>query len=421
MKRLLILLILPVQMAFGQAGQVTLEECYKQARENYPKLSDLDREQQMNDLKTKNLDANWLPTVDLNGQATYQSDVTSVPISMPGINIPTPSKDQYKVYLDLRQNIYDGGLTKAQKEMDAANLATDKQKLEVEMYSLNDRVNQLYFGIILMQKSRQVLELKKNNIAERLRVLESGYKNGVVQARNVETLRAEKILTDQQIEEVDANRMAAVKSLAVLTGLPVDGNTKFQAPAIVQENKDWQRPELKLYNQMENGIDKSADLIAKTRNPKVFGFGQVGYGKPGLNMLKSEFSSYYLVGVGVKWNVFDWKQSRRKREVLDIQKQIINSSRETFKQNVDMALVQSSENIQKLESLISTDEQLVSIRDKVAAQSASQLENGVITSADYVTDLNAEIQARINLESRKVQYLQAVANYNTLTGNLSNN
>ncbi|GET23671.1 TolC family protein [Prolixibacter denitrificans] len=421
MKRLLILLILPVQMAFGQVGQVTLEECYKQARENYPKLSDLDREQQMNDLKTKNLDANWLPTVNLNGQATYQSDVTSVSVSLPGINIPTPSKDQYKVYIDLHQNIYDGGLTKAQKEVDAANLAADQQKLEVEMYSLNDRVNQLYFGIILMQKSHKVLELKKENISERLRVLESGLKNGMVQARNVETLRAEKILTDQQIEEVDAKRMAAVKSLAVLTGLSIGGNTQFQAPVIAQKNEEWQRPELKLYNRMENTIDKSAELISKTRNPKVFGFGQVGYGKPGLNMLKSEFSSYYLVGVGVKWNIFDWKQSRRKREVLDIQKQMVNSSRETFKQNVNMALVQSSENIQKLESLINTDQKLVSIRDKVAAQSASQLENGVITSADYVTDLNAEIQARINLESRKVQYLQAVANYNTLTGNLSNN
>ncbi|GET26452.1 transporter [Prolixibacter sp. NT017] len=408
-------------MAFGQAGQVTLEECYKQAQENYPKLSDLDREQQMNDLKTKNLDANWLPTVNLNGQATYQSDVTSVPVSLPGINIPTPSKDQYKVYIDLHQNIYDGGLTKAQKEVDAANLAADQQKLEVEMYSLNDRVNQLYFGIILMQKSHKVLELKKENISERLRVLESGLKNGMVQARNVETLRAEKILTDQQIEEVDAKRMAAVKSLAVLTGLLIDGNTQFQAPVIAQKNEEWQRPELKLYNRMENTIDKSAELISRTRNPKVFGFGQVGYGKPGLNMLKSEFSSYYLVGVGVKWNIFDWKQSRRKREVLDIQKQMVNSSRETFKQNVNMALIQSSENIQKLESLINTDQKLVSIRDKVAAQSASQLENGVITSADYVTDLNAEIQARINLESRKVQYLQAVANYNTLTGNLSNN
>ena len=421
MKRLLILLILPVQMAFGQTGQVTIEECYKQARENYPKLGDLDREQQMNDLKTKNLDANWLPTVNLNGQATYQSDVTSVPVALPGINIPTPSKDQYKAYLDLRQNIYDGGLTKAQKEVDAANTATDKQKLEVEMYSLNDRVNQLYFGIILMEKSHKVLELKKQNISERLRVLESGFKNGMVQARNVETLRAEKILTGQQIEEVDANRMAAIKSLAVLTGLTVDENTQFQAPAIVQENKDWQRPELKLYNQMENSIDKNADLIAKTRNPKVFGFGQLGYGKPGLNMFKTSFATYYYVGVGLSWNVFDWKQIRRKREVLDLQKQMVNSSRETFTQNVNMALAQASENIQKLESLINTDEKLVSIRDKVATQSASQLENGVITSADYVTDLNAEIQARINLESRKVQYLQAVANYNTLTGNLSNN
>jgi outer membrane protein TolC len=136
--------------------------------------------------------------------------VTSVSVSLPGINIPTPSKDQYKVYIDLHQNIYDGGLTKAQKEVDAANLAADQQKLEVEMYSLNDRVNQLYFGIILMQKSHKVLELKKENISERLRVLESGLKNGMVQARNVETLRAEKILTDQQIEEVDAKRMAAV-------------------------------------------------------------------------------------------------------------------------------------------------------------------------------------------------------------------
>ncbi len=417
MKRILILVwLFSAVSGNAQLSSINLETCYRLARENYPRLSDSIRQRKISDLKIENLGALRNPQVNLNGQATYQSEVTKVSVPLPGVTIPSPSKDQYKVYLDVKQTIYDGGATQANSLAEKSGLAADQQSLEVELYALNDRVNQLYFAILLMTENESVMKLKRSLLDERIKVLESGYKNGTVTSRDLELLKAERLLTDQQIGEIHSERLSGLGALGILTNQVLGSNTTLTEPVVMKKSDAISRPELKYFDLLGRKIDQNSQLMQKTRNPKVFGFGQAGYGRPGLNMLKNTFDPYYLVGLGLSWNILDWKQTGRSREILEVQKQMIGSQRATFDQNLSIALFRAGEAISKAEQLLKIDEELVALRENIAKHSASQLENGTITSADYIVDLNAVTQANINRKSHKVQLYQAVANYNTLAG-----
>ena len=417
MKRTLILLwLFSATFGYGQVSSVNLDDCYRLARENYPRLSDTHHQQEISNLKQKNIGVAWNPQLNLNGQATYQSEVTKVSVPIPNISIPSPAKDQYKVYLDVRQTIFDGGLTTAGSLAEKSALAADQQSLEVEFYALHDKVNQLYFGLLLLSESENVLKLKSSVLDERIKVLESGYKNGTVASRDLDLLRAERLLTAQQIGEIYSERLANLGALGILTNQKLDEHTTLTEPVVVVKGELITRPELKYFDLLGSKLDQNSQLLQKARNPKVFGFGQAGYGRPGLNMLKNTFDPYYLVGVGLSWNILDWKQTGRSREILEVQKQMIGSQRAAFDQNLSVSLLRAGEGIKKAEQLLKLDEELVVLRDNIAKHSASQLENGTITSADYIVDLNALTQASINKKGHKIQLYQAVVNYNTLAG-----
>ncbi len=417
MKRTLIFLLLfSSGIGYGQVSSVNLEDCYRLARENYPRLSDTRRQQEISDLKIRNIGAAWNPQLNLNGQATYQSEVTKVDVPIPGIKISSPYKDQYKVYLDVKQTIYDGGVTRINKSVETSGLAADLQNFEVEVYSLHEKVNQLYFTILLMAENEEVMKLKLAILDERIRVLESGYKNGTVTSRDLELLKAERLLTEQQIGEIHAERLSGLGALGLLTNQILTEQTMFTEPVVSTKSDLITRPELKYFDLLGNKIDQNSQLLQKIRSPKIFGFGQAGYGRPGLNMLKNSFDPYYLVGLGVSWNIIDWKQTGRNRKILEAQKQMIGNQRAAFDQNLSISLFRANEAIKKAEQLLKIDEGLVVLRENIAKHSASQLENGTITSADYIVDLNAFTQAKINKKSHKVQLYQAMANYNTLAG-----
>ena len=415
-QKLIILWLFSATFAYGQVSTVTLDDCYRLARENYPRLSDTRLQQEISNLKLKNIGTAWNPQLNLNGQATYQSEVTKVSVPIPNINIPSPAKDQYKVYLDVRQTIFDGGMTSAGSQVEKSALAADQQGLEVEFYGLHDRVNQLYFGLLLLSESENVLKLKSSVLDERIKVLESGYKNGTVASRDLDLLRAESLQTAQQIGEIYSERLANLGALGILTNQKLDEHTTLTEPVEAVKGELITRPELKYFDLLGSKLDQNSQLLQKSRNPKVFGFGQAGYGRPGLNMLKNTFDPYYLVGVGLSWNILDWKQTGRSREMLEVQKQMIGSQRAAFDQNLSVSLLRAGEGIKKAEQLLKLDEELVVLRDNIAKHSASQLENGTITSADYIVDLNALTQASINKKSHKIQLYQAVVSYNTLVG-----
>lgn len=413
----LLWLLFSATVLMGQEP-VTLEQCQQWARENHPVLRQSGIYQQILDLKNENNATSLLPQLTLNGQATYQSDVTKIAISIPNLHVPTVDKDQYKVYLDLRQTIWDGGLSKARELINASENAGNQQQVEVELYQLKENVNRFFFTSFLIQENLQILEQKTQVLNERRKLMESAVKNGMMLSSELDQLLADLIKTDQTILELKSNRETVLSALAIMTGKPAEQLQSLKLDnSTIAMDQEVQRPEINLFARQAELLNANAEMLKKQRNPKLFGFGQAGYGKPGLNMLNSEFDSYYLVGVGFNWNVLDWKNTQRQQKVLKLQQEIVQTKQESFLRNIDIASDQQNKQIAQLRELLQTDEELIKVRQRITKTSSSKLENGSITMADYIQDLNAETSARLTLETHRIQLKEAQVKLLNIKGN----
>lgn len=416
-KLLFIALVFPVHLLMAQEA-VTLEQCQNWARENHPTLKQLDLYQQILDLKNENNATSYLPQVNLNGQATYQSDVTKIGISLPNMKIPTVDKDQYKFYLDLKQTIWDGGLSKAKELLNNAENAGNLQQTEVELYQVKEKVNQFFFTSFLIQENLKIMETKTETLNERRKLLESALNNGMVLSSELDQLLAELIKTEQTVIELQSNKETVLYALSILTGKTTEQFKNLVLPIeSTNANLPLKRPEMDLFSKQNELLSANSDLLQKQRNPKLFGFGQAGYGKPGLNMLNNSFDTYYMVGLGFSWNVFDWKTTSRQKQIIKLQQDMVQTKQDAFVRNIDLATDQQNKQINQISELLKTDQQLITIRGRITKTSASKLENGTITTADYIQDLNAETTARLMLETHKIQLKEAWIKLANIRGN----
>ena len=415
-KVLLLILILNSQFSILNSQSVdtlSLKYCYKLATDNYPLVKQRELLPEASKLKTRNINSNYYPQLILNGQATYQSEVTSLPIHIPNVSIPSLHNDQYKAVVDVNQLIYDGGIINNQKKLEASSLAADKQILEVELYKLKDRVYQLFLNILLSHNNQKILELQKTNLDNNIKKIESGIKNGVNYQSNADVLKAEIIKIDEQIIEINSGRDAALKMLSEFIGREVKEDTRLLLPELekVNTNLENKRPELNSFDLQMTMLDANKNLISAQRNPKVFAFGEAGYGRPGYNFLSNKFDTFYQVGAKLSWNIWDWDQVNNQKKIMDIQKNMISAQKETFDKNLKITTRNDIANINKYTELIKKDEEVISLRENIVKTSESQLENKVITSTEYVTELNALTQSKINLESHKLQLIYSKINY----------
>jgi len=414
---LFIALLLPVHLLMAQEA-VTLEQCQNWARESHPVLKQLDLYQQILDLKNENNATSFLPQVNLNGQATYQSAVTKIGISLPNINIPSVDKDQYKFYLDFKQTIWDGGLSKAKELINNAENDGNLQQTEVELYQVKEKVNQFFFTSFLIQENLKILEKKTETLGERRKIMESAVNNGMVLSSELDQLLAELIKTEQLVIELKSNKETVLYALSILTGKTTEQLNNLKLPEeVALTDMPLKRPELDLFNKQNELLNANSEILQKQRNPKLFGFGQAGYGKPGLNMLNNQFDTYYLVGLGFSWNVLDWKTTSRQKQMIKLQQDIVQTKQESFVRNIDLATDQQTKQISQIAELLKTDQELIVIRERITKTSASKLENGSITMADYIQDLNAETTARLMLETRKIQLNEARIKLENIRGN----
>lgn len=420
MKKLLIFLILPIQLVIGQ-NETSLENCYNWARENSPNLQQSGILQQIASLNHKNIKANYLPSVTLNGQVSYQSDVTGIEIPLPNFSVPTAPKDQYKTYAAFKQTIWDGGISNANAQLEDAILKSNLSQLEVELYKLNEQVAQTFFTVLIVKKQIDVLVEQKEVLTEELKLVESGIKNGMLEKSIKLVLKAEILNIEQNEIKLEAGKNTAYKMLSILTGKTDIINTKlFFIEPNANFAQELNRPELQFLSSQSAQLQKSITLLDKTRNPKLFGFGQAGFGKPALNMLSNNFDAYYLIGVGVSWNAFDWKNSVRKKQVVLLQQEIIETEKQTFIQNIQLLLVQQKEQILKIEKMLINDKQLVLLRKEITKTAASKLENKTITASDYIQEMQAETIAKLSNELHKIQLYNAREKYIIINGNKKN-
>lgn len=414
---MLLWLLFPAWVLMAQEP-VTLEQCQQWAHENHPVLRQSELYQRMLDLKSASNATAYLPQVTLNGQASYQSDVTKIGLSLPNMTIPTVDKDQYKAYLDLRQTIWDGGLSKARQLIDESENAGNQQQVEVELYQIRENVNRFFFTSFLIQENIEILSQKTATLSERRRMMESAVKNGMMLSSELDQLLADLIKTDQMILELRSNRETVLSALSIMTGKPADQLQNLElGDELIPTDGLLARPEIVLFARQRELMETHSEILKKQRNPKVFGFGQAGYGKPGLNMLNNKFDTYYMVGLGFNWNVLDWKNTSRQRQVLKLQQEIVQSKQENFVRSIDIASDQQNKQIIQLSELLKTDEQLIEVRKRITKTSVSKLENGAITTADYIQDLNAETTAKLTVETHRIQLKEARVKLANIKGN----
>lgn len=414
----ILLAFLPLFTAGQAPAALELQQAYDLAQKNYQVIKQKELIKQTAAINIDNLQKGFLPQVTISGQASYQSDVTKVSLALPGFSIEPPSKDQYKLIADVSQLIYDGGITKEQKVFQQLNASVEEQKVEVELYKLKERINQVFLGVLYLDEQLKQVNLVKSDINTGIQKVEAQVKNGVAFRSSLNVLKAELLKTEQRIIELTASRKGLIDVLALFTGEPLDNTTKLVKPASpsIETTAAIARPELKLYNAQSDLFSQQNKLITAKNLPKASLFAQGGYGRPALNQLKNEFNLFAIGGVRFSWSLGGLYTKKKERELTAVNKRIVDIQKETFLLNTNTQLKQQEAEVSKLKQLLAADNEIIDLRISVKDAAKAQLENGVITANDYLREVNAEDQARQSLITHQLQLLQAQINYTTISG-----
>ena len=413
---ILLLFLFPL---LGMSQQkISLEDCYSLVDKNYPLAKQNELIAKKSTLETENNNKEYLPKVDLNAQATYQSDVTQVPIKIPNSTINPLNKDQYRATLDVNQIIYNGGLHDLNNKLKTTQNQLQQQQIAVSLYQLKLKINQLYFSIFLLQERKDILLAKQKQLQSKIAEVKSGVKFGALLPASEKVLEAENLKIQQQLSEIKFDRKKALENLSLLTATAFDENVLLSKTKVnLNTNKEISRPELKLYDLQNEQIELSKNAITKNQLPKLKAFGQAGYGNPGLNMLDNSFQTFYIVGLKANWNVFDWNKSKTDKEILSVSENMVSNEKETFLLNNNLQLKEMQNEMEKLEEIQNNDTDIIALRETVLRSSDAQLKNGVITASDYLVEFTQLYEAKTNYTLHQIQLLLAQANYKTIQGN----
>jgi outer membrane protein TolC len=395
-----------------QADTLNIETCLRIAASHSPLNRQISNAEAILSNKIKNLNTNWIPAAGLNAQATYNSETIDLP------NMPSLPLDQYKVWADINQQIYDGGMGKAMKELERAGYQTNIQQTESEMLALRLQVSQVYFSLLLAQKNAEILNVSLGELTARKNVVQAGVNHGIILQENLLAMEAEEITLQQKVTELGLLRDQLLRVLSILMDTSISGSMIATEPVDPVTNESGSRPEFLLFDYQKETLLANQKLVSSGDMPKLFAFSQVAYGRPGYNMLSSDFHTFYTIGAGLKWNFLNYGDSKRQKKIFDIQKDLVEVKRENFSDQLEIQLQTEKTNIEKYDSLMKQDQRILNIRKSIASSSLSKLNNGVITSTDYLEDMNAEIVANLQYQNHKILKKQAAINYLLLQGKL---
>lgn len=415
------LLFLVISGALMAQETVSLLECHEKAIENAPRLKDKEVLRQIGELKLDQVATKWYPSLDLNGKISYQSDVVEITLANPEIpvNFPKVPHDQYGLNLDISQTLYDGGVTKQRKNFEQAATAADLQQVEVDLYGLKGKVNQYYFAILALQENLNSLKVHQENLKARHDVVQLAVENGTLLESELKVIKVEMLKVKQSMLEIASTKKAYFEALNVICGDQLSEGVELEKPVFSSPGEQpSSRPEYLLFDLKDASMEAGKELIAKKRMPVLFAYGQTGYGKPGYNMLTDKWDFYYMVGAGLRWNIWDWNSNNKERQVIENQRHILQNQKSTFDRQIESLSVQETAKIEQYRKSMELEEEVLELQKEISENASIQLENGTITATDYITELNKESLARINLAIHEVNLLKSIANYLNLQGNL---
>lgn len=430
MNKYLILLLLSLNIyGYDAYGQLTIEACQEMAKNNYPQVKRYGLIEQSEAYNLSNAHKGYLPKFSLSARVTYQSDVTEIPpifgdvigqITGQAVNISSIPKDQYQIVAELNQTLWDGGIIRSQKENIKAAGVVEKQQLEVELYTLKDRVNQLFFGMLVINELLEKNDLFQKELQTNYERVLAYIANGVANQSDADAIKVEQLKTNQHRAELIATQNSYKEMLSAIigdsTGL-VDSLAKpsDQLPSEIEVLNS--RPELKLFQAQENYFSSQKELIKTANLPKIGLFGQGGYGNPGLDMFKAGFTPFFIGGVRFNWNFGGYYTKDNNLKILEINKQNVEVQKETFLYNTNLKTLQLKNEIMKIKEQIQSDDEIILLRKRIKESAIVKVNNGTLTVTDLVREISAENAAILDKSLHDINLLLAIYNLKNTTNN----
>ncbi len=407
-------------MSFCANAQLTLDECQRMAEENYPLLRQYDLVRQSTEYTVRNINRGYLPQLTLTGQATLQSDVMALPDALTGMLAQqgrTPlglDKDQYRIAIDLNQTIYDGGNIAAQRRMAQAQGDVELAQTEVSMYEVRDRVNNLYFGILLIEDKLRLNAELQTLLQSNSDKLAHLYNNGVAMESDANMVRAEYLKAKQQGIELESMKEAYVRMLAVFTAKSPEEIHSLQKPVATLPVADVgvNRPELRLFDAQLQHNDARRKMLDSGLMPRLSFFAQGYYGYPGYDMFNDMFDHDLtlngIIGVRMSWNISKLYTHKTELRKLDVARSNIETARSTFLFNNSLLSTQEAANINRYRRMMTEDEEIITLRTSIRESAEAKLEHGIIDVTNLMQYITQENQARIDKSSHEIEMLKHI-------------
>lgn len=395
--------------ALLMSAQVTLEDCQRKTQANYPLVRQYALIEKAKEYNLSNAAKGYLPQLALSAKATWQSEVTELPVQVPGVDIKGLSKDQYQVMMELRQNIWDGGNIHSQKELVKAASDVDREKLNVDMYALNERVNQLYFGILLLDEQLKQNDLLHEELGRSFIQISAYVENGIANQADLDAVKVEQLSTGQKRIELLASRQAYLDMLSLFVGEQITPGARLVKPdADEPSTLDNNRPEL-LWFEAQNGRLQVQEESLKSRNMPSFGlFVQGAYGNPGLNMLKNEFTPYYIAGVRMSWNFGSLYTLKNDRKLINTSRRQLESNRDMFLFNTRLQATQQNSAVLSMRKQMVDDEEIIRLRANIRKAAEAKVANGTLTVTEMLREITSENLARQTKALHEIQLLMNI-------------
>jgi len=423
MKKLLLIgIILGSSLLANSQVALTLDSCYTRARQQYPLIKQKDLIEKTKEYNVANAAKGYLPQVNFNGQATYQSAVTSIsltglPPAFKNLSFPTPTKDQFNMHGEVDQTIYDGGMIKQQKQIQETNAGIHDQNIEVQLYALKDRINEIFFGALLIDEQLKQNDVTQKDLQNSIDRTQAAVNNGTVLTSTLNELQAEIYQQQQNRIALSSSRKAYMDMLSLFINKPLDENTVLETPHTVTVSDSIHRPELSFYEFQKKTDDVQERLLNAGNRPKLSAFFQGGYALPGLNGFDVNPAWYYITGIRLSWSLNGFYTLKNQRQLLEIDRSGLDIQKEDFIFNTRINLKQQSADMMKLQQMINKDNDIIGKRTAVKDASKAQMDNGVITVHDYIGEVDAEDAAKQNLLLHQIQLLMDEYNYQNTSGN----
>lgn len=403
-----------------------LAELQTAAAQRDPRARQLDLLAVQSDLRLRSIRAERLPALTVSTLAQYQSDVTAFPLQLQlpgGVRPAVPPKDRYDARIDAEQSLIDPSVG-TRRAVERAQLAESQARVRTAIYGLRENVDDAFFSAARLQLERGEVETSITDLEAQLRVASDRVRLGSALPSEAATLQAEILLRRQVLAEIDANRRAALVVLSDLTGIRIEPGDVLDLPevaaavararATMDEARD--RPEYAQFARSRELLQHQERAVSARDKPRVAAFAQAGYGRPGLNVLNTSFDSYWIGGVQVRWTPWSWGTTRRERDLLALQRQIVDTEEAAFRDRLERASARDLATVDRLESAIATDDQIIALRERIARETLRRFQEGVVTSAEYVDRQTDVLNARLARASHRAELAQARSRFLTLVG-----